>query len=229
MPKNDQFLIQHFIECQNTMRHRVDTELKHLKTFLILNPIIITATVGTKEFVSDKIIFLIFSFSMALFLTALATFLTIQIIAGHEKYETIGQEVVKIWEYFGLFEKGAYIENDSIILKKHLFNLSFEFKEHMKEGQISDELMQIFEKNNLSLSTKAIILKIDEKKWRILDECKPYKEPKEYGIEDYDKQLIIYDEKSKTYGKGIGYFWTLCILWSITIMADTSLILIGVL
>jgi hypothetical protein len=86
--------------------------------FIILNPIIITAIRGINELVSDKWIFLSLTFSMATFLTVLTILIISKIKAEHEIYEKIRQQVVKIWEYFKLFEKGVYIEDDIILDKE---------------------------------------------------------------------------------------------------------------
>ena len=115
MPKDDEFLKEFFVDCQNAMRHRSETEYKLLNMFIILDPIIITAILGIKELVSDKCIFLGLTFSMAIFLTVLTILITSKIKAEHRIYEKIGQQVVKIWEYFKLFEKGAYIGDDIIL------------------------------------------------------------------------------------------------------------------
>ena len=95
--------------------------------------------------------FFLLTFLIVTSLTFLAILLTSKIIVGHKIYEQIGQQVVKIWEYFKLFERGAYIDDNTIL-----------------------------------------------------------------------------DEKAKSYGKGKGYLRNLCILWVMTIMTDTILIVIWV-
>ena len=151
MPKDNEFLREFFVDCQNAMRWRSEIEYKLLNMVIILNPIIVTAILGINEIVSDEKIFLVLTFSMAIFLTVLTILLTLKIKAEHKTYEVIGQQVVKIWKYFKLFEKGAYIDDDKIL-----------------------------------------------------------------------------DKESENYGKGRGYLRTLCILWAMTIMTDTILIVIGI-
>ena len=151
MPKDDMFLRDFFVDCQNAMRHRSETEYKLLKMFIILNPIIITAILGINELVSDKGTFLGLTLSMAIFLAVLTKLISSKVKAEHKIYENIGQQVVKIWEYFKLFDSGAYIINDSIL-----------------------------------------------------------------------------DNNARSYGKGRGHFKTLHILWAMTIMTDTILVIFGV-
>jgi hypothetical protein len=118
MPQDDIFLRTFFIDCQKAMRKRMETEYRLLNMFIILYPAIITAVFGIKRLLENEGIFLELTISMAAFLTVLAISLTVKIKAEHKIYEDIGHYVVKIWEYFCLFEKGAYIQNDTILDKK---------------------------------------------------------------------------------------------------------------
>ncbi|KYK35825.1 MAG: hypothetical protein AYK18_12720 [Theionarchaea archaeon DG-70] len=115
MPKDDKFLREFFVECEKAMQWRSETETKLLNIFMILNPIIVTAILGINELVSDKRIFLCLTLLMAAFLILITMLLTSIIKAEHKAYEVIGKQVIKIWEYFKLFEKGAYIDNDAIL------------------------------------------------------------------------------------------------------------------
>jgi uncharacterized protein YqgQ len=118
MSKDDRFLTEFFVECQKAMQWRSETETKLLNIFMILNPIIITAILGMNELVSDKRIFLSLTLVMAVFLTLIAMVFTSIIEAEHTAYEMIGKQVIKIWEYFKLFEKGAYIDCEAILEKR---------------------------------------------------------------------------------------------------------------
>jgi len=151
MPANDDFLREFFVDCQNAMRHRSETEYKLLNLFMILNAAIISVVIGVDEFVTDNVKFIGVTFSMVAFLTFITILVHNKIKAEHEIYEKLGQQVVKIWEYFELFKKGAYIDNDMIL-----------------------------------------------------------------------------DEEARNYGKGKGYLRTLHILWGMTIITDTILIIFGI-
>ena len=69
--------------------------------------------------------------------------------------------------------------------EKHLFNLSIEYKEYLKTGEVGDQLRRIFKHNNISLSSNARISKASEKNWDINEETM------HYMIEEVNKQLVI--------------------------------------
>lgn len=129
MPKNDEFLMRFFLDCQKSMRTRMQTEYKLLRMFIVLNPVIITAVLGISNLPVDKRTFLWIAFSLAAFLTVLTISITVKIIAEHKIYEKIGGYVVNIWKYFGLFEKGVYLANDasSSYNKSHLLIINLFF------------------------------------------------------------------------------------------------------
>ena len=116
MPKIDDFLKEYYLDTQITMRSRSETEYRLLNMFIVVNPIIITAIFALSELVDDKVLFLALTLSVATLLAMLTILLTLKIKAEHEIYVQLGQHVVKVWKYFGLFEKGVYI-NDAILEK----------------------------------------------------------------------------------------------------------------
>ncbi len=150
MPKNVDFLKKLHEISENKMRWHSDIEYRLLKMFIIINPAIITAIFGIYKLIEngDTNNFQILTNSIAVFLIILTLTITIKIYAEHRTYHNIGQQIVRIWEYFDLFKNGVYLRNDTIM-----------------------------------------------------------------------------DEKAKTYGKGLGYIWTLLILWAMTL--TTAIILIS--
>ena len=118
MVKDDEFLKEFFADCQNAMRWRSETEWKLLNLFIVLHPVIVGAMLGVGDLVDDKTISFALALSMAAFLTVLTILLTVKIRAEHRIYEEIGQQVVRIWWYFGLFDKGAYLEDEAILEEK---------------------------------------------------------------------------------------------------------------
>jgi uncharacterized membrane protein len=118
MAKDDEFLKEFFVDCQNGMRWHSETEWKLLNLFMILHPVIVGATLGMTELTSNRMLFLALAISMAVFLTVLTILLTVRVVDAHKYYETLGRVVVKIWEYFGLFEEGAYLEGKAILEDK---------------------------------------------------------------------------------------------------------------
>lgn len=115
MPQDDNFLRDFFIDCQNRMRRRIETELELQRMLFTIYPIIVTAIIGLNKLITDKLIFLGITIWIAIFLILLTKFVDSKIRAEHEGYEITGQQVVKIWKYFKLFETGAYIGNDTIL------------------------------------------------------------------------------------------------------------------
>ena len=72
------------------------------------------------------------------------------------------------------------------IVKKELFHLNPNYKENLTEGIVSNILKNAFEDNDVMLSKKARLSKIDNKGWEIKDG------KKQYQIEDEGTQLKIY-------------------------------------
>jgi hypothetical protein len=70
-----------------------------------------------------------------------------------------------------------------------LFSLDPSYREHLKEGDVNDELKKVFEYNKKPLTSEAKVSKIDEKQWQIIDG------KKQYSIEDTG--LGIYKKRNK--------------------------------
>jgi len=118
MPQDNDFLKTFFVDCQNAMRWRSETEYKLLNMFIVQDSIIITAIVGINQLAIDKTLFFWYTIAVALYLFVLTIFITRKINAEHDVYTDIGKQVQKIWEYFELFERGSYITNKTILDKK---------------------------------------------------------------------------------------------------------------
>lgn len=118
MPKDNSFLKEYFIDCQNEMRWRRETEYKLLNILVVLFPIIGIIVVAMMEWLSDTRMFFILTLSIAALLTILTILVTLKIKAENKIYKVIGQGVVKIWGYFRLFDEGAYIDGDKILDKE---------------------------------------------------------------------------------------------------------------
>lgn len=97
------------------MQWHSDVEYRLLKMFIVINPVIITAIIGVNEYINNKNTYFALTCSMAVFLIILTIFIDIKIRHEHVSYKAVGQDVVKIWEYFELFDIGAYLPNDSIL------------------------------------------------------------------------------------------------------------------
>lgn len=82
---------------------------------MVLYPVLVTAVVGINELVQDKRIFSTLAVAMAVLLTTLTVLMAKKIKGEHKIYKYIGGKIVKIWEYFKLFDHGVYISDDSIL------------------------------------------------------------------------------------------------------------------
>jgi len=71
--------------------------------------------------------------------------------------------------------------------KLFLFSLEPDIKQYLEDGLVEAKVISAFGDNNLKLSKKANLSKIDEKSWMIVNKKEKYK------IEDVDTKLNIYD------------------------------------
>jgi hypothetical protein len=114
-PDND-FLKEHLKDIRSEMSWRRDLEFKLLQFLLVFYPVIGTGMIALFE--SDDVapqIYRIVVAGASMLILAAATFVANRINREHNAYATIAKEVLKIWEYFGLFKKGAYIKDDTIM------------------------------------------------------------------------------------------------------------------
>ena len=87
MAKDDEFLKEFFVDCQNQMRWHSETEWKLLNLFLLLHPFIVGAILGVAEFVDNRTLILALTLSMAVFLVVLTILLTAKVMAEHKYYD----------------------------------------------------------------------------------------------------------------------------------------------
>jgi hypothetical protein len=92
-----------------------------MQFMLIFYPII--GTVMIELFKSDinAIIFLIVAIGTIVLIVYTTTVVTKRITSEHQVYIELSQQVLLIWTHFGLFEKGAYL-NDRAFLDKKLLD-----------------------------------------------------------------------------------------------------------
>lgn len=121
MTKDKDFLIAFFNDCRNEMRWRSEVEHKLLAAMGALYTITATLFIGINKWIGNSILILIFSALPIILLIVFTYLMTKKIISEHKVYSNIGRNVVKIWKYFRLFDKDAYIKNEAI-LDKSLVN-----------------------------------------------------------------------------------------------------------
>lgn len=109
--KDDDALKQFVGDSLRAMRWRSETEYRLLGLLAVLCPAMITAMFGIAKLGGDRLLDVAFPISLAFFLIFLTISFSVKILAEHKVYEALGQQVVKAWEYFGLFEAGTYGNN----------------------------------------------------------------------------------------------------------------------
>ena len=113
--KDIDFIKQVYENSEKKMRWHADIEYKLLNMFIIIYPIIITSLIGVSKYLDDKDIYLFLAVSMAFFIFVLTLLIDKKVKHEHNTYEKIGGQIVRIWEYFGLFEKDFYLRCNSIL------------------------------------------------------------------------------------------------------------------
>jgi hypothetical protein len=118
MAKSDEFLRDFVTDCQSAMRWRADIEWKLLNLYIVLPPAIVGAMFGISKLLNSTSLFWVLTASIIILITVLTILLTAKINAQHIIYEALGQQVVKVWKYFGLFDKGTYLEKEAVLDEK---------------------------------------------------------------------------------------------------------------
>lgn len=112
---DNDFLKEHLRDIRSEMSWRRDLEFKLLQFLLVFFPVIGTAMIALFERQVEVPIYRVVAAGASLLILAAAFFVSNRINREHKAYASIATEVLKIWEYFGLFEKGAYIKDDTIM------------------------------------------------------------------------------------------------------------------
>lgn len=118
---DDRFLYEHLHDTRAEMTWRRELEFRLMQFMLIFYPILGTAVVELfKNNSIGKIAFSIVAL-ISIALIVVATFIvTERIDHEHETYVDLGRQVQLIWLYFGLFEKGAYLPDQTFLPQKLL-------------------------------------------------------------------------------------------------------------
>ena len=82
-------------------------------------------------------------------------------------------------------------EKEHVSNEIRLFGANLSYKQYLKPGNVSKELIELFNETNLSLSKRSVLSEVNEKRWDITDE-KGY-----YAIRENDKQLNVSFYESK--------------------------------
>jgi len=91
-------------------------------------------------------------------------------------------------------------KTDDYLKHPYLFSLNLDNKQYFRDGKVSDSIRDIFNSNGQTLSTEAILSKIDGKHWKIEDS------PREYLIKDTKTQRECLIKDTKIQLKVFGVF-----------------------
>lgn len=113
---DDKFLQDHMRDVRAEMSWRRELEFRFLQLLLVLYPII--GSIMVQLFQSKDVNALAFRITagfLAILILAISYFVIARIEREHEAYAKLGKQVQKIWEYFGLFEPGAYLDGEAFL------------------------------------------------------------------------------------------------------------------
>ncbi len=111
---DDNFLQEDLRELRSEMAWRRELEFRLVQFLLIFYPVIGSAIISLFQS-SISIQAFKYTIAGACLLTVFASlFVTDRIIHEHKAFTRLGHQVQKIWQYFGLFEVGAYLENETM-------------------------------------------------------------------------------------------------------------------
>lgn len=118
MPKDNDFLLEYFRDCQSEMRWRRENEFRLANLLIALYPITLAAMAAASGLVSDRLLYSSSTIAVASLLLALTFFVAFKISEEHKIYESVGRVVVRIWTYYELFKVGIYIPDQAILDQK---------------------------------------------------------------------------------------------------------------
>lgn len=109
------FLKRVYEDLKEDLRCRRNFESQHVHYFFLFCAIIGIAIVSLFQTITNYEAYLKGSISIALFITMVTVFLILRVVYDHRQYALIGEIVQKIWRYYGMFTKGAYLEGECIL------------------------------------------------------------------------------------------------------------------
>jgi hypothetical protein len=112
---DEKFLQEHLKDVRSEMSWRRELEFRLMQFLLVFYPIIGTAMVALFQSEVSAGAFSVAAIGASLLILTASIFVTDRIFREHDARADMGREVQKIWAYFGLFQPGAYIKNDTVL------------------------------------------------------------------------------------------------------------------
>lgn len=118
---DEKFLTEHLRDVKAEMAWRRELEFRLLQLLLVFYPIIGTVVVQLFNSNVSALAFRITAGFLAFLILAVSYFVISRISHEHKAYAMLGKQVLMVWKYFGLFERGAYIK-DRVFLPAELLD-----------------------------------------------------------------------------------------------------------
>ena len=112
---DEKFLQDHLRDVKAEMAWRRELEFRLLQLLLVFYPIIGTVAVQLFNSNVNALAFRITAGFLAFLILTVSYFVISRISHEHKAYAKLGKQVQMIWEYFGLFEMGAYIKDRAFL------------------------------------------------------------------------------------------------------------------
>ncbi len=112
---DDRFLQDHLRDVRAEMSWRRELEFRFLQLLLVFYPIIGTVMVQLFDSQVSVSAFRFTAGVLAFLILAVSYFVIRRIDDEHKAYAKLGKQVQMIWRYFGLFESGAYLDDQAFL------------------------------------------------------------------------------------------------------------------
>ncbi len=113
---DEKFLQEYLRDARSEMVWRRELEFRMLQFLLVFYPIIATVMVALFQSAAlTSPVYGIVALGASILIVAATLFVTDRIRREHQAYANLGRTVQKIWAHYGLFESGAYLDNDTVL------------------------------------------------------------------------------------------------------------------
>ncbi len=118
MVKSRKFLMKVYEDVTAEMRCRRNFESQLVHYYFLFYTLVGIATVTLFQADKTQESFPVISPWIALLIAMITSFLTFRIAYDHKKYAEFGQIAVRVWKYFEMFTKNAYLKGEAIVPEK---------------------------------------------------------------------------------------------------------------
>lgn len=118
MIEDPDFLVKVYEDVTAEMRCRRNFESQLVHYYFLFYTLVGIATVTLFQAGTNHESFPVISLGIFLLIAMMTSFLTFRIVYDHKKYIEFGQIAVRIWEYFEMFTKNAYLQEEAIVPEK---------------------------------------------------------------------------------------------------------------